>query len=125
MYKKLSKMVDEEKEPTGSVGGKNMNKTELINTLAFDMGLKRAESKEIVEKVFALMGDALASGDDVTITGFASIRVVDRPARRYRHNTTGRMMEVPAGKRVKVSMSDSILRQVDPSFDAEKVEVEE
>ena len=43
-----------------------MNKTELINTLAFDMGLKRAESKEIVEKVFALMGDALASGDDCT-----------------------------------------------------------
>ena len=102
-----------------------MNKTELINTLAFDMGLKRAESKEIVEKVFALMADSLAAGEPVSITDFCSFRVVDRPARRYRHNTTGRMMEVPAGKRVKVSMSDSILRRVDPAFDAEKVPVEE
>ena len=125
MYKKLSKMVDEEKEPTGSVGGKNMNKTELINTLAFDKGLTHQESRDILNYIFKLMADSLAAGEPVSITDFCSFRVVDRPARRYRHNTTGRMMEVPAGKRVKVSMSDSILRRVDPAFDAEKVEVEE
>lgn len=102
-----------------------MNKTELINTLAFDMGLKRSESKEIVDHIFSLMADSLAAGEPVSITDFCSFRIVDRPARRYRHNGTGKMMEVPAGKRIKVSMSDSILRRVDPSFDAEKVEVEE
>lgn len=102
-----------------------MNKTELVEKLAFDMGLKRAESKEIVEKVFSLITDSLAAGDSVSITGFASMRVVDRPAKRYRHNGTGKMMEIPAGKRVKVSMSDKVMKRIDPAFDAEKVEVED
>ena len=102
-----------------------MNKTELVEKVAFEMGLKRAESKEIVEHIFSLMADSLAAGDDVSITGFASMRVVDRPAKRYRHNGTGKMMEVPEGKRVKVKMADAVLRRIDPAFDAEKVEVEE
>ena len=102
-----------------------MNKTELVEKLAFDMGLKRAESKEIVDHIFSIMADSLAAGDDVSITGFASMKVVDRPAKRYRHNGTGKKMEVPAGKRIKVSMSDKVMKRIDPSFDAEKIEVEE
>lgn len=102
-----------------------MNKTELVEKLAFDMGLKRAESKEIVDHIFSIMADSLAAGDDVSITGFASMKVVDRPAKRYRHNGTGKMMEVPAGKRIKVSMSDKVIKRIDPAFDAEKIEVED
>lgn len=102
-----------------------MNKTELVEKVAFDMGLKRAESKEIVDHIFSIMADSLAAGDDVSITGFASMKVVDRPAKRYRHNGTGKMMEVPAGKRIKVSMSDKVIKRIDPAFDAEKIEVED
>ena len=102
-----------------------MNKTDLVEKVAFDMGLKRAESKEIVDHIFSIMADSLAAGDDVSITGFASMKVVDRPAKRYRHNGTGKMMEVPAGKRIKVSMSDKVIKRIDPAFDAEKIEVED
>ena len=102
-----------------------MNKTELIDTLAFDLGLRKNESKEIVEKVFSLITESLEKGEDVVITDFCSFRMKDRPAKRYRHNGTGKMMEIPAGKRVKVSMSDKVMMRVDPSFDAEKVPVEE
>ncbi len=102
-----------------------MNKTEIINQVAFDMGLSRAESKAIFDHTIELIVESLAAGKSVSITGFASMKVVDRPAKRYRHNGTGKKMEAPAGKRVKVSMSDSILRRVDPAFDAEKVPVEE
>lgn len=102
-----------------------MNKTELVEKLAFDMGLSRAESKAIFEHTIELMVESLAAGDDVSITGFASMKVVDRPAKRYRHNGTGKMMEVPAGKRIKVSMSDKVIKRIDPAFDAEKIEVED
>lgn len=102
-----------------------MNKTELMDKVAFDIGLRKNESKEIVEKVFSLIADSLAAGEDVVITDFCTFRVKDRPAKRYRHNGTGKMMEIPAGKRVKVSMSDSVLRRVDPAFDAENVPVDE
>lgn len=100
-----------------------MNKTELINTLAFDKGLTHQESRDILNYIFKLMADSLAAGEPVSITDFCSFRVVDRPARRYRHNTTGRMMEVPAGKRVKVKMAESVMRRIDPK--GENVEVEE
>lgn len=102
-----------------------MNKTELVEKVAFDMGLSRAESKAIFEHTVELMVEALEKGDDVSITDFCSFRIKDRPAKRYRHNGTGRMMEVPAGKRVKVSMSDKVMKRIDPAFDAEKVPVEE
>ncbi len=100
-----------------------MNKTELINQVDFDMGLKRSESKEIVEKVFELITEALEKGVDVSITDFCSFRIKERPARRYRHNGTGKMMEIPAGKRVKVKMAESVMRRIDPK--GENVEVEE
>ena len=102
-----------------------MTKTELVEKVAFDIGLRKNESKEIVEKVFELIVESLAAGDDVVITDFCSFRVKERAAKRYRHNGTGKMMEIPAGKRVKVSMSDKVMMRIDPSFDAEKVEVEE
>lgn len=102
-----------------------MNKTELIEKVAFDMGLKRAESKEIVEHIFSIMADSLAAGEDVSIVDFCSFRIKDRPARRYRHNGTGKKMEVPAGKRIKVSMSENVLRRVDPSYELENVQVDE
>lgn len=100
-----------------------MNKTELINQLAYTHGLTKTESREIVEHVFSLMSEALAAGEDLNLTGFASFRVMPRAARRYRHN--GKLMEVPAGKRVKVSMSEKVLKRVDPAYELESVEVEE
>ena len=102
-----------------------MNKTELVEKVAFDMGLSRAESKAIFEHTVELMVEALAAGDDVSITDFCSFRIKDRPAKRYRHNGTGKIMETPAGMRVKVSMSDKVMKRIDPAFDAEKVEVED
>ena len=102
-----------------------MNKTEIINQVAFDIGLSRAESKAIFEHTIELIVESLAAGEDVSIVDFCSFRIKDRPARRYRHNGTGRMMEVPAGKRIKVSMSDKVMKRIDPAFDAEKIEVDE
>lgn len=101
-----------------------MTKTTLSEALAYDCGLTKAESKKIVGKMFSLMSEALIAGEDVTITDFASFRIKDRPAKRYRNSSTGKMMEIPAGKRVKVKMSDRIMKAIDPSFDSDNVEVE-
>ena len=102
-----------------------MTKTKLIEALAYECGLTKAESKKIVGKMFSLMTDALVSEDDVTITDFASFRVKDRPAKRYRNSTTGKMMEITAGKRVKVKISDRIMKVIDPSFNLENSVVED
>jgi nucleoid DNA-binding protein len=63
------------KSPQARWGGKNMNKTELINTLAFDMGLTHQESRDILNYIFKLMADSLAAGEPVSITDFCSFRI--------------------------------------------------
>ena len=90
-----------------------MTRTTLIEALAYECGLTKKESKTIVDKVFSLLTDALTSGEDVTITDFASFRIKDRPAKRYRNSTTNEIKVLPAGKRVKVKMSESLMRRID------------
>lgn len=51
-----------------------MNKIELVNTVAFDLGLRKNESKKIVEKVFSLIVDSLIAGEDVTINNFCDLQ---------------------------------------------------
>ena len=101
-----------------------MTKPTLVEALAYECGLTKAESKRIVGKMFSLMTDALVTGEDVIITDFASFRVKDRPAKRYRNSVSGELMEIPAGKRVKVKMSEKMMKAIDPSFDLDNVEVE-
>jgi len=91
-----------------------MTKTTLIEALAYECELTKKESKAIVDKVFTLLTDALTSGEDVTITDFASFRIKDRPAKRYRNSSTGKMMEIRPSKRVKVKMSEKVMKAIDP-----------
>ena len=91
-----------------------MTKTTLTESLAYKCGLTKKESKTIVDTMFTLMSDALVAGEDVTITDFASFRIKNRPSRVNRNSTTGELMEIRPGKRVKVKMSDRIIRAIDP-----------
>lgn len=96
-----------------------MTKTTLSEALAYDCGLTKKESKTIVDTMFKLMSDSLIAGEDVTITDFASFRIRPRPAKKYRNSTTGELMEMRPGKRVKVKMSESLIRRIDPENNVE------
>ena len=73
-----------------------MNKAEMADRLAVRTGLGKAVAREAVDGVFAAIGDALADGEEVRITGFGIFGTRSRPARTGRNPRTGEAISVSA-----------------------------
>ena len=58
-----------------------MNKGDLINEVAKIVDTKK-NAQEAVECVISSITNALKKGEDVTLTGFGSFKVVKRKARK-------------------------------------------
>ncbi|MEG2118077.1 MAG: HU family DNA-binding protein, partial [Clostridia bacterium] len=58
-----------------------MNKTNLIDIVADQAGLKKKESEAAVNAVFEAIVKDLAEGGQVQIAGFGSFKVKERSAR--------------------------------------------
>src|SRR3546814_1211448 len=82
-----------------SVG--TLTRADLAETINRKMGLSRAESLEMVERILGHMSDALAKGENVKISGFGSFIFRDKRARIGRNPKTG--IEVPITTRRVVS----------------------
>ena len=92
-----------------------MTKKELIHEVAYETGISISDSKEIVDALFRILTNALITGEEMRIANFATFKVLDRPARNI-HTSTGQVEKGVAGKRVKVKMSESVRRVLDPAF---------
>ena len=92
-----------------------MTKKELIHEVAYETGISISDSKEIVNATFQILADTLIAGEEVRIANFATFKVVDRAPRTI-HSTTGEIMRGLTGKRVKVRMSETVRRVLDPAF---------
>ncbi|MDQ3044109.1 MAG: HU family DNA-binding protein [Chloroflexota bacterium] len=75
-----------------------MRKQELVRQVAARTGQSETATTATVAAVFAVMQDALAEGDEVTISGFGSFRVVERSARVGTHPRTRLRMRIDAKK---------------------------
>ena len=79
-----------------TAGGEHMNKTEMADRLASRTGLSKGAARDAVDGVFAVIGGALADGEDVRLPGFGSFRTKTRPARTGRDPRTGEAVSKPA-----------------------------
>ena len=68
----------------------------MADRLAVRTGLSKADAREAVDSVFATIGDALANGEEVRITGFGTFGTRSRAARTGRNPRTGEAVSVPA-----------------------------
>ena len=73
-----------------------MNKAEMADRLAARTGLSKAMAREAVDGVFAAIGDALANGGEVRISGFGTFGSRSRPARTGRNPRTGEAVSISA-----------------------------
>ena len=73
-----------------------MNKVEMAGRLAAQTGLSKAIAREAVDGVFAAIGDALATGEEVRIAGFGTFGTRSRAARTGRNTRTGEAVSVSA-----------------------------
>lgn len=78
-----------------------MNKTELIDKIAATAGLSKADSKKALEATLVAIKDALAANDKVSLVGFGTFSVNERPAREGINPATKEKIQIEAKKVVK------------------------
>jgi DNA-binding protein HU-beta len=89
--------------PQKLTGGQDMTKADLVEKIAKDAGITKAQAEKAANSTLAAMTDALKAGDKVTLVGFGSFSVSDRKARVGRNPQTGAALKIPARKAVSFS----------------------
>lgn len=78
-----------------------MNKAELIEEIAADAGLSKADAKRALDAFIDTTAKALKKGDRVALVGFGSFSVSERAERKGRNPQTGKEITIKAKKVVK------------------------
>jgi DNA-binding protein HU-beta len=78
-----------------------MNKAELIDAMASQAGLSKADAKRALDAFIDTTGSALKKGDRVALVGFGSFSVSKRSARKGRNPRTGKEINIAAKNVVK------------------------
>ncbi len=89
-----------------------MNKAELIDAMAAESGLTKADAKKALDAFIKTTTDALASGDRVALVGFGSFSVSTRAARTGRNPQTGQELKIVAKKVVKFKPGNELSNSV-------------
>ncbi|MEJ7838655.1 MAG: HU family DNA-binding protein [Thermomicrobiales bacterium] len=75
-----------------------VRKQDLVRSVAEETGQNESQATKAVNAVFTAIEQALASGDEVTVSGFGSFKVVERSAREGRNPQTGEAITIAARK---------------------------
>ena len=77
-----------------------MKKVELVEAVAKETELTKADSARAVDATFAAITEALKKGDKVPLVGFGTFAVSKRKAREGRNPRTGETVKIAARKAV-------------------------
>jgi len=79
-----------------------MNKSELVDALASNTGMTKADASRAVDALFSpdagVISKALKGGKRVQITGFGTFEAKKRKARTGRNPRTGETIQIKASK---------------------------
>jgi DNA-binding protein HU-beta len=88
-----------------------VNKAELVEQIAAKADLSRQKAEVAVDAALRTIEEQLASGGEITLTGFGKFHVADRAARQGRNPQTGAPIEIKASRVPRFS-AGSKLKQV-------------
>lgn len=72
-----------------------MNKTDLINALSEETTFSKKDVSRVLDALTRIVERALKQGKKVSITGFGSFLVSDRPARQGINPSTKQKINIP------------------------------
>jgi DNA-binding protein HU-beta len=75
-----------------------MNKAQLVEQIAEKSELSRREAEQAVDAALQTIEEQLASGSEITLTGFGKFHVADRGARQGRNPQTGEPIQIKASR---------------------------
>ncbi|HOY30919.1 MAG TPA: HU family DNA-binding protein [Bacteroidales bacterium] len=89
-----------------------MNKAELIDAMAGEAKLTKADAKKALDAFIKATSLALKKGDRVALVGFGSFAVAKRAARKGRNPQTGKEIKIAAKKVVKFKAGNDLSSKV-------------
>ncbi len=81
-----------------------MFKQDLVNTIATKTGNTKVACEMMLNAFVETVEESLKKGEDVSLIGFGSFKVVDTKAKMGRNPKTGKEIKIPAGKKVKFTI---------------------
>jgi len=87
-----------------------LTKDKLVTRLQTQIGMSKPESRQIVERLFAIMKTTLADGEDLLISGFGTFLVRQKNARLGRNPQTKASLMLRA-RQVLVFKTSGVLRE--------------
>ncbi len=89
-----------------------MKKTELIQRIARDASITRAQAVKAVKSAVTVIRETIQSGDKISLTGLGTFKVKARKARPGRNPKTGETIAIPAGRKISFKPSLSLKKLV-------------
>ena len=89
-----------------------MNKAELVDAIASESGLTKADAERAVKGFVGAVGKALKAGDRISLVGFGSFSVSNRAARDGRNPQTGKTIKIAAKNVVKFKAGSELADKV-------------
>jgi len=89
-----------------------MNKAELIDAMASDAGISKADAKRALESFMENTTKVLKKGDRLSLIGFGSFSVSRRAARKGRNPQTGKEITIKAKNVVKFKPGADLAKKV-------------
>ncbi len=73
-----------------------MKKVELVEAVAEEAGITKADATRAIDATFKVITEALTKGDKVPLVGFGTFGVSQRAAREGRNPRTGATVQIAA-----------------------------
>ena len=87
-----------------------LTKDKMVSRLQTQLGLTKQESRQAVERLFEVMKDTIANGEDLLISGYGKFSVRQKNARRGRNPQTKEALML-APRRILVFKASKVLRK--------------
>ena len=79
-----------------------LTKADIIESIRSQNDMTEKQSTELVETMIEILKSTLESGEDVLISGFGKLRILEKAERRGRNPATGDGMMQPTSRGVSV-----------------------
>ncbi len=86
-----------------------LTKEKIINSIYYQVGLSKSQSRAVVESLLEIMKRTLENGENILISGFGKFEVKKKSARRGRNPQTTEDLQLRA-RRVVVFKTSGVLR---------------
>ena len=81
---------------------------EIVDKIAADQNLTKAQAKAIVESVFQQIAEAAKTGAETNIPGFGKFKIKDMPEREARNPASGATIKVAASKKLSFTPAKAV-----------------